>query len=126
MSIFELILAEGGRGTREVALLHRTVTYYDDFIEHLLVFLKGNLVNRLVGGNLYFLGHITNVSDNQGLAWVDIKLEVSVKVGSYSVRRSLYYYTGSDNGARSIDYSTCNLLRCLLNLLRSTSGMSGC
>ena len=46
-----------------------------------------------------------------------------IKVGNRSICGTLFHYTGSDDGTHCIDYSTCNLLRCLLNLLRSSCGI---
>ena len=100
-----------------------TVTYNHHFLEHGVVVLHRNLEVVLIT-NLDFLSFESDERYNDRCTRFHIESEVTVKVSNRTIRGTLFHYAGSDNGTHSVDYRTCNLLRCLLNLLRSSCGMS--
>ena len=122
VSTLDGLLVHRGRGTGDVALLHRTITYDHHLVEHLTVFLERDVVVGLACRDLHLFIYIANKRHDQRLAGIGIKREVSVEIGSDTVRCTLHDNTGSDNGALRIDYSTCNLFR-LLNVLNGFSGI---
>ena len=103
-------------------LLLGTVTYDNHFLQDGIVILHRNLEVVLVT-NLDFLSLETDERYDDRCTRLHIEREVTVKVGNSTIRGTLFHYAGSDDGTLSIDHSTCDLLRCLLDVLHVTSGI---
>ena len=108
--------------TSDQLLLLDTVTYDNHFVEQSVVFLKSDVVSTLVT-NLDFLSLKADVRNNNRSTGIHVEREVTVEIGYNTVRGTFFCYTGSDDRALSVDYSTCNLLRCLLHVLYGVSGI---
>ena len=99
-----------------------TITYDYHFLENGVVVLHRNLEIVLIT-NLDFLSLEADERNNDRCTRLHIERKVTIEIGNRTIRGTLFHYAGSDNGTHSIDYSTCNLLRCLLNLLWSSCGV---
>ena len=109
--------------TSDQLLLLDTITYDNHFVKNGIVVLHRDVEMILIAnGNLLSL--VTDETDNEGCTGFNIDREVTVEVSNHTVTGvSFFYYAGTDDGTHSIDYITCNLLRCLLDVLHVTSGI---
>ena len=82
-------------GTGHITLLHRTVTYDYDFIQHFRIIFQCYFDVLLpVEGN--FLGYITHIRDYHSCFGRDCQRKVAVNVGDATITGSFFQDTGTD------------------------------
>ena len=84
--------------TGSIVLLHHTVTYDNDFVQHLGVFTQ---VNTHCRSSRQLLGLITHIGDCQLRAGLYGKREITIEIGDCTIGRS-YFKNGRTNNRFTI------------------------